>query len=331
MYGETLLQQRLFLKHPGARIRKFWQLARRHHNLLTGNQPKNQKIHFSITSQARGNGERSLVHPHRAGIWYLSKNVPQIVIMLSEKYLACRSWRPLLFWWNNQSVQRTSGLHYCLALLDILAPRCQSWLNQECWESVKLSICHVNAASVAWELLEIHLESSQNDSRGADFCPDLPTDSLYFAAVGGFLQILVQFDDPLLIFLLLNLGHLLQLTGPLVLQHLSNESELQDWATLMGRIHVSPYSVTTDCLWHISTFRWHVNSMYSLNWWWCYSFFCYLLCIKMLRGHCVHILVRQRVAQLVHHLVHLTGLPVREMNVHQFDWPDGELQDGNNK
>lgn len=70
-------------------------------------------------------------------------------------------------------------------------------------------------------------------TRGADFCPYLPTDSLNFAAVGGFLQILVQLDDPLLIFLLLNLSHLLQLTGPLVLQHLSNDSELQDWATSM--------------------------------------------------------------------------------------------------
>lgn len=164
-------------------------------------------------------------------------------------------------------------------------------------------------------------------TRGADFCPYLPTDSLNFAAVGGFLQILVQLDDPLLIFLLLNLSHLLQLTGPLVLQHLSNDSELQDWATSMWRVLFSPHSVTTDT--DIWTFRWHIHSIYSLNFTCCNG--CYLLCIKMLRGHRIHILVRQRVAQLMHHLVHFAGLPVREMNVHQFDWPDGELQDRNNK
>lgn len=47
--------------------------------------------------------------------------------------------------------------------------------------------------------------------------------SLNFAAVVRFLQVLVQFDDPLLILLLLNAGYLLQLTGPLVLQHLLNK------------------------------------------------------------------------------------------------------------
>lgn len=44
--------------------------------------------------------------------------------------------------------------------------------------------------------------------------------SLNLAAVVGFLQVLVQFDHPFLILLLLNASHLLQLTGPLVLQDL---------------------------------------------------------------------------------------------------------------
>lgn len=60
------------------------------------------------------------------------------------------------------------------------------------------------------------------------FCLCLPTDSLNFAAVVGFLQILVQFDDPVLILLLLNFSNLLQLTGPLVLQHLIINNQLKD-------------------------------------------------------------------------------------------------------
>lgn len=55
----------------------------------------------------------------------------------------------------------------------------------------------------------------------------IQTNSLNFAAVVGFLQVLVQFDDPLLILLLLNAGHLLKLTGPFVLQHLLKEDKVK--------------------------------------------------------------------------------------------------------
>lgn len=53
----------------------------------------------------------------------------------------------------------------------------------------------------------------------------IPVNSLNSAAVGGFLQVLVQLDDPLLILLLLNATHLLQLTGPLVFQHLPDRDK----------------------------------------------------------------------------------------------------------
>lgn len=58
---------------------------------------------------------------------------------------------------------------------------------------------------------------------------------------------------------------------------------------------------------------------------------CYLLCIKMLGGNCIHVLVRQRIAQLMHHFVHFGGLPVRKENVCKFGRTDGELQHMNNK
>lgn len=54
------------------------------------------------------------------------------------------------------------------------------------------------------------------------------TDSLNFAAVFGFLQVLVQFDDPLLILLLLDPSDLLQLAGPLVFQHLQNKDTVEN-------------------------------------------------------------------------------------------------------
>ncbi len=54
------------------------------------------------------------------------------------------------------------------------------------------------------------------------------TNSLNLAAVVGFLQVLVQFDDPLLVLLLLNACNLLQLTGPLVLQHLLGEDKVKN-------------------------------------------------------------------------------------------------------
>lgn len=49
---------------------------------------------------------------------------------------------------------------------------------------------------------------------------------LNFAAVVGFLQILVQFNHPLLVLVLLNASNLFQLTGPLVLQHLFNQDNV---------------------------------------------------------------------------------------------------------
>lgn len=54
------------------------------------------------------------------------------------------------------------------------------------------------------------------------------TDSLDFAAVVGFLQILVQLDDPVLVLLLLDGRHLLQLARPPVLQHLQRERGQDD-------------------------------------------------------------------------------------------------------
>lgn len=58
------------------------------------------------------------------------------------------------------------------------------------------------------------------------------TDSLDFAAVFGFLQVLVQFDDPLLVLLLLDPSHLLQFAGPLVFQHLPNTDNVKHQRTL---------------------------------------------------------------------------------------------------
>lgn len=59
------------------------------------------------------------------------------------------------------------------------------------------------------------------------------TDSLNLAAVFGFLQVLVQFDDPLLILLLLDPSDLLQLAGPLVFQHLANTDNVKPRRSLM--------------------------------------------------------------------------------------------------
>ena len=55
----------------------------------------------------------------------------------------------------------------------------------------------------------------------------LHTNSLNFAAVGGFLEVLMKLDDPLLIFLLLNSSNLLQLAGPLVFQNLLNSNQVK--------------------------------------------------------------------------------------------------------
>lgn len=59
----------------------------------------------------------------------------------------------------------------------------------------------------------------------------LHTNSLNFAAVVGFLQVLVKLDDPLLIFLLLYSSNLLQLAGPLVFQNLLNSDQVKHWGT----------------------------------------------------------------------------------------------------
>lgn len=63
--------------------------------------------------------------------------------------------------------------------------------------------------------------------------------SLNLAAVVGFLQVLVQFDDPLLILLLLNSSNLLQLTGPLVLQHLLSETTKSHVLVAQVRAHLN--------------------------------------------------------------------------------------------
>lgn len=62
--------------------------------------------------------------------------------------------------------------------------------------------------------------------------------SLNLAAV-GFLQVLVQFDDPLLILLLLNSSNLLQLAGPLVLQHLLSETTMSHVLIAQVRAYVN--------------------------------------------------------------------------------------------
>lgn len=61
----------------------------------------------------------------------------------------------------------------------------------------------------------------------------MQTDSLNFATVFGFLQVLVQFDDPFLILLLLDTSNLLQLAGPLVFQHLINTDK--GWGALIWK------------------------------------------------------------------------------------------------
>lgn len=43
----------------------------------------------------------------------------------------------------------------------------------------------------------------------------------------------------------------------------------------------------------------------------------YLLCIKMLRGHCIDIMVTQCIPQLMHHFVHFRCLPDRHNNYHR--------------
>lgn len=44
-------------------------------------------------------------------------------------------------------------------------------------------------------------------------------------AVVGVTKVLVEFNHPLLVLLLLNGSYLLQLTGPLVLQHLKHQTQ----------------------------------------------------------------------------------------------------------
>lgn len=61
----------------------------------------------------------------------------------------------------------------------------------------------------------------------------IQTDSLNFATVFGFLQVLVQFDDPFLILLLLDTSNLLQFAGPLVFQHLINTDK--HWRALIWK------------------------------------------------------------------------------------------------
>lgn len=108
---------------------------------------------------------------------------------------------------------------------------------------ISSSQCKFMSYRSVWPVLKVLIQTQDSEHRISyqlfvlspknlkNFCLHLPTDSLNFAAVVGFLQILVQFDDPLLIFLLLNFSNLLQLTGPLVLQHLIINSELKDRGT----------------------------------------------------------------------------------------------------
>lgn len=62
------------------------------------------------------------------------------------------------------------------------------------------------------------------------------TNSLDLAAIGGFLQVLVQFDDPLLVLMLLNASYLLELTCPLVFQHLIKQGNVSVRMNLLNHL-----------------------------------------------------------------------------------------------
>lgn len=149
--------------------------------------------------------------------------------------------------------------------------------------------------------------------------------SLNYAAVGGFLQVLVQFDDPLLILLLLNSSHLFQLTGPLVLQHLliKKMKTLESFNTtgahnifykwVQARIHGK---FIKSIFWNI----WSEMINWAMPWDQCTrTITIYLLRIKVLRGYCIHILVTQSIPQLMHHFIHFSCLPTKWDNINRFD------------
>lgn len=138
------------------------------------------------------------------------------------------------------------------------------------------------------------------------------TDSLNLAAVFGFLQVLVQFDDPLLILLLLDPSDLLQLTGPLVFQHLPNTDKFKHQRSL-NTINKS----TGNFIWWIrhNVCKWIITSCTSEHCCGPHKFFFHLLCVEVLRGDRIYILVTQRVSQLVHHFIHFSALPAGHKTV----------------